>query len=401
MRVLAFLGAGATVEIGGPTTSQLTEKIRKQRQNLWDPTTKRVRKLLFLRRVSSLLDKHYAPEAANFEDVFHALEMLDSFGTGWNPGTVKEYKPGIAAFVRPRWKKYFDRMILCTAKQDLITTVADEINQYMEDFLINKPAWFITFWQRGFASAQWDIATLNYDGCMEKGVGVPLEDGFRATGNGDYRFDPKQILSSATNRILHLHGCILYGYTRTPNQFAYDDTHEDLYKYDNFNDAKATWFGRSTNTAQSGEQAMAGPIIVGLRKTDKALCYPYNTYYSLLQNSIIDTSRLLIAGYSFGDLHFNRMLERIATLHGNSRRVVLITRFEDPSQWHRDPTIMDWPNQEMCVFIMKAFRDHSPFKSLRFTSPIISQDGCVQLYLRGFQDALSNHGTQIIDFLTK
>ena len=107
------------------------------------------------------------------------------------------------------------------------------------------------------------------------------------------------------NRILHLHGSILYGYIRTSNLYAYDDDHEDLYRYDNFQDAKATWFGRSTNTAQSREQAIAGPIITGLRKTDKALCYPYNTYYSLFQDSIIENPRLLIAGYSFGDFHFN------------------------------------------------------------------------------------------------
>lgn len=401
MRILAFLGAGSMVEIGGPTASQITKIICRKRQEVWDHSAKSVKKFWFLRTITKLLDNYYAPEGANFEDVFHVLEMLDSFRTSWSPGTVKEYKSGITAFVTPRGKKFFDQGILLTAKEDLIAAVTDEVNRYTEDFLAKRPTWFISFWQQAFASALWDIATLNYDPCMEQGIGVALEDGFVNTGRGFYRFDPRQIRSSKMNRILHLHGSILYGYIRTSNVYAYDDDHEDLYRYDNFQDAKATWFGRSTNTAQSREQAIAGPIITGLRKTDKALCFPYNTYYSLFQDSIIENPRLLIAGYSFGDFHFNKMLERVAALHDKNRRVVLITRFEDPTSWHPDQHVMNWPSQEMYMFVAKVFRDQYPFKSHVFTSPLISADGCVHLYLQGFQDALVNHGRQIIDFLTK
>jgi len=89
-------------------------------------------------------------------------------------------------------------------------------------------------------------------------------------------------------------------------------------------EARRTWFGRSRNQAQSGERATAGPIITGQRKPDKLLAYPYSTYQTVLHDALLRNPRLLIAGYGFGDIHFNRLLRRLTRIHGNNRRVVLI-----------------------------------------------------------------------------
>lgn len=163
------------------------------------------------------------------------------------------------------------------------------------------------------------------------------------------------------------------------------------------------WFGRSNHTTQSAEEAIIGPIITGLKKTDKVINYPYSTYYAALQNSIVENNALLIVGYSFGDLHLNRLLERIVRIHGKKRRIVVITKFTG-KVWHRDWTAMNWPeNRDMVVFLSKAFLDYSPLDNGSFSmpdSPLISKDGCAQLYLNGFKDAAVNHGEKIVNFLS-
>lgn len=89
-----------------------------------------------------------------------------------------------------------------------------------------------------------------------------------------------------------------------------------LSKFETYEKAKETWFGRSTNTAQSHMESVIGPIITGLRKTDKLVAYPYSSYYHTLMDSLQKNSRLLIIGYSFGDIHFNHLLDRITRIHG-------------------------------------------------------------------------------------
>ncbi len=41
------------------------------------------------------------------------------------------------------------------------------------------------------------------------------------------------------------------------NRYRFEDEFEDLYKYNDASMARATWFGRSSNTAQSHEEAVS------------------------------------------------------------------------------------------------------------------------------------------------
>ncbi|WP_155836478.1 SIR2 family protein [Alicyclobacillus herbarius] len=117
---------------------------------------------------------------------------------------------------------------------------------------------FSSFWSEATSRCKWDIATLNYDTCIERSVACQLEDGYVDTGAGYSRFDPRQLQTHERSRILHLHGCILYGYLRTDmNRYRFEDEFEDLYKYNDASMARATWFGRSSNTAQSHEEAVS------------------------------------------------------------------------------------------------------------------------------------------------
>ncbi|MDB5052654.1 MAG: hypothetical protein JWM44_704 [Bacilli bacterium] len=202
---------------------------------------------------------------------------------------------------------------------------------------------------------------------------------------------------------MHLHGSIRYGHPNLGNRFIFEDQRDDLYLFDTYQNASSTWFGRSGATAQSHDETLIGPIITGLRKTDKLLPFPYSTYYYQVQKSLMESPRLLIIGYSFGDYHINSLLERIINHHGRDRKVVVITylTYQQRDDWCPDASAMDWIGNEMFSFIAKAFIENNPFHGRNsYQNPLISNDQCVRVYLEGVQDAFQNHGTDILNFLT-
>jgi hypothetical protein len=406
-RVTAFLGAGAVVDIGGPTTGALTKFVRAVRQEHLCPPNNWVKGIPFLDCVAARLDQYLHPAKGNFEDLFHALETLSSLQRGWQPKTVKQFRPHACAFTRPSMPACFqDDNLLITAKRDLLWAVGDQVDGYASSFDPQGPhRWFAEFWRQALERSAWDIATLNYDDCVERSVvEFEPEDGFEDVGQPFKRFKPKKLLGKARARILHLHGHFKYGYPRWPNPNAhlFEDFHEDLYKYQDYASAKGTWTGRSTNQAQAGEEAIAGPLVTGLRKTDKLLCYPYSSYYSVLNHALIRSPRLLIIGYSWGDYHFNRMLQRMTGLHDKDRRVVIIDFFPHrEDHWHPDPGVMDWPGASAYRALATLFRGE-PFETSGFKlrSPLVSSDGCARLYLKGTKDAFENHADEILRFLT-
>lgn len=401
MRLTVFLGAGAAIEIGGPTTDTITKEVRKKKQEFFNTKT------AYIDRVAKVLDKHYNTPC-NFEEIYHTLEQLRSYRTGWR-GASKKFTPHMTAFAKPRLTRFFkddqnDDIILSRAKEDLITTIAGLVEHYNSKYKTDPDnTWQTEFWKLLYDSFKLDVGTLNYDTCIEQSL-PDLEDGFESTQHSFERFNPKKLNHSTKSKIFHLHGCIHYGHSRTPNanEYTLEDDFQDLYKYKTYKEASTHWFGRSGNTTQSAEEAMIGPIITGLKKTDKVINYPYSTYYAALQDSIVENSALLIVGYSFGDLHFNRLLDRIVRIHGDKRRVVVISKFTG-KVWHRDWTAMNWPeNRDMMVFMSKAFRNYVPFDNNSFSmpeSPMISDDGFARLYLNGFEDAATNHGDEIMKFL--
>src|SRR5699024_4053454 len=107
-----------------------------------------------------------------------------------------------------------------------------------------------------------------------------------------------------------------------------------------------------------------------------------------LTSSIFISPLLLICGYSFGDKYINKIIEKITSIHGNNRRVVLITYISDEQRndWCPDPSLMEWLDNETFTFIAKAFNEYRPFDNLlEYTNPLKSKDGKVLIYLEGFQ----------------
>jgi len=113
VRITALLGSGSTLEVEGPTTTALSEAVRKKNQ--------------FIDEIGKRLDALLLPTQCNFEDLFDVLETLQSWRTGSAPGTAPPYRPREIPFLDhldPRW---LDPLKILDAIRDLIDTVAEEV----------------------------------------------------------------------------------------------------------------------------------------------------------------------------------------------------------------------------------------------------------------------------------
>ena len=399
-RISVLIGAGATLDLGAPSTDKLTEKVCKKRQHHFKG------KPAILKSIAKQLNEYYHPNKINFEHLIHVIEMLDTYRHGWNnPGNIK-YKPPIIPFIKPRYIRYFkDNGIgLLVAKKDIIRTIADEINKY--DFRFRNPKnydWYKNFWKN--SGLTWNITTLNYDTTVEYSLDNDFEDGFEDTGENYFRFNPLRLENPSSSTLNHLHGCINFGYPRNiHNKYAYEDTHEDIYKLNNYDEAKQTWFGRSTNRTQAAEETIIGPIITGLRKVEKLNTYPYIHYLYNFQKSLFKNKSLLIVGYGLGDLYLNQLMERVNRIHGDNKRIVIITYY-GKDYWADDHRIINFPEtNDGYLFLAKAFVKESPLNGYKRDNfikkePIRSEKGTVLVYLHGFKEAIQNHQDEIIKFL--
>lgn len=399
-RVTVLLGAGATFDLDAPTTEQLTDNIIKKKLDLFHSKSD------LLKSISKILKNYYEPHKVNFEHIIHVLEMLETYKWGWTtPGNIK-YKPPISPFIKPRYKRYIKGDIsLSTAKRVLIETIATEVNKYDLNFQnSDQYNWFKSFWADN--EINWDVTTLNYDTTIEKSLNDNFEDGFEDCGNY-YRFNPLKFQKAKNSTVAHLHGCINFGYPREiVNQYAFEDTHEDIYKLKSYGEAKETWFGRSLNRTQASEETLIGPIITGLRKVEKLNSYPYSFYQSNFHNSIIKNENLLVIGYSFGDLYLNQVMERINRIHGNSKRIVIITYY-GKTYWTDDHSVIGFPEtNDAYLFFAKAFGENYPLagykeKMFRNKESLKSKNGNVLVYLNGLKEAITNHKDEILNFFDR
>lgn len=396
-RITALLGAGAAVDIGGPTSLQLTDKLLSQAQS---PILKIIHDTLqgYFKRPGELV---------NFEDIFHAIEKLYSLWGAQDDLCVKKYKPHLGAFIpiKDIWTKLamtHPDIELLRAQEEIIEIIAAQIAAYDEAFFtLNKHTWFSDF----FAALQkrdwyWDIATLNYDTCVERSL-ASFEDGYEMLQGKDYAsFSPRRLMNTQDNRVMHLHGCIFYGHRPRGdlNAYVFRDDFDDLFKFRSYQQARSTWGGRSGNVSQAGESALIGPLITGMSKTDKLLVEPYSHYSAAFQRAVLENASLLVVGYAFGDYHLNKILEKMSSYHGKNRRIVIVSYVPNPETAYHD--LYRKLGDGAYPFLVKSFMEEQPRGyNLSLQSPLVSADTCCKLYLLGFKDALVNHEKEILDFL--
>ena len=339
-----IMGAGAVLDMNfpanilWPSTRNITQEVIKPYDNVFDENKKITivneiyNRLLDVFPVSNYIwwEKDSKPNI-HFEILFHVMEQLLAYESVWEG---KNKNPDIYPHFAPFTTQNFDFQPeeLWQVMKKFIMRIMEIVNAYNEYFRNDKGAedWFRDFFKSNF---KWDVFNFNYDTTVEQSLGE-YEDGFEKCADRPYSiFRPQKLYENAQqlSTVNHIHGCINYYYKDNPNEDMFETNIHDLYLYPSYEEVKKKMIGRgqSNPSAQNNEQYYAGPIITGLRKTDKLNCLPYDFYHGNLYNAILRSNAMVIVGYSFGDLYVNNLINRMHAIWRGEERIVLIDKWDD------------------------------------------------------------------------
>jgi len=426
-RTTVLLGAGAAIEIGGPTTMDITKNLlnndlifdldifdNEEDQYYIEETKKSIP---YMQEIFDVLKKNCHPGLLHFETIFYVTEMLHSYIETWKYGEeAPNYRyvyPPFSFFVKSAEnlsENYYDTELFFYTYRRFNTVLALEIAKY--NYIDDKKNWYKYFWKNN--QEKWDIFTLNYDTTIEQSLDE-FEDGFVEMENfACCKFAPNKLFSQSRSlsTISHLHGCINYGFNTldTLDEYFYETRGNDLYKYRSLNKAKKTWYDAGTPANQAVETLYLGPMVTGLNKLEKLNCYPYSSYHAFMHTKVLQNNALLIIGYSFGDLYINQLIQRMYDIHKEKRRIVLITYWNNidlsngivaelirkhglstESPMYRFMAVMMQDNNwtkllEEDLWLQKKYFYESGNKS-------------VMIFFNGLKHAIDNYSQNIYDFL--
>lgn len=424
-RTTFLIGAGTPLDLDlpqgiiKPSTQNITSEVCKPYRDYFNAKNP----ITIVKDIYDKLMTVYPPDHSNpylykqpppyvhFEHLFHVLEMLYSYESVWNGKCHNaDIFPVFAPFTRPDMK--VDDNNLSSVMQQFVLRIMDIINGYDTIFREQQNKeneWYRNFYQQFGKNS--DFFVLNYDTTIENSI-ADYEDGFESDSKQSIfkRFNPTRLFENPKkiSTINHLHGCINYYYSsyKDINEDVYTYLFHDLYKYPDYATVKKLMEGRgqSQPTNQSGETYYSSPIITGLRKTDKLTGIPFDFYHSNLTNCITRNSRLVINGYSFGDLYCNKLLNRMNLLHGGQRRIVLINFLNIPKRDRLDGGY--WLSQEMGSFlcrVMEIGTFNEAMKQLyknedKKSGALYSDNGCLMVLPKGFKHA-AKYSNNIESFL--
>lgn len=410
--VLDFDHKGITSSVKNITDEVLKLKIQKVEggerpllREIYDHIVSR------LNKVSE--STHHALPQVNFENLLHVIEMCIAYSGCWR----KEYItwlafPEFGTLIQPdKFLKDINTYDFIRAAYELQTTVMSIVNQYDASFREKSSTeqWYRNFWK--CLSGKSNIFSLNYDNTIESSLGE-YEDGFPPFKEGeDYcRFSAKRYLKNQrdVSTIAHLHGQILFSEAR---EYPYDYSIRDMVKNRDYQTAfKNRAGGQFPPSNQAKEEYLQPFIVSGSRKTEKMTFAPNNVYLSDLTRKVIENNRLMIIGYSFGDLYLNEILGLGMAAHGDDFKVVIIDKF--PSyvnsyvSWYQH--LIHECNSQEYTFVSRLAGDRLsvkigqtefPFNVGDYGAPVVSRNGKLMMCIGGFKDAVMNHKDEIFEFL--
>jgi SIR2-like protein len=395
------MAAGGSVEIGVPSTVAATARLLED-----DPAERHSdtdRELTVLRRLHAVLATRYP--MPTFEHILHALEAAVSLQRSWNPSTHHEYLSIFGVLSQgplEELRDLFDDHLAATTAGTVLHRLQRLFSGHPRDRATEAWPKYERFWSGLARTFDLDVATTNYDEAIE-GALPSIEQGFEAIdGENVRRFDAR-VLRAATMRLAHLHGSVRFGYREygtDANRFWAEDSWDDLYLHPSAASAGISWGGRSSHNSQAGEETIVGPLISGLQKPNKLIAAePYSSYYAALGEWLQTNSRLLVVGYGFGDLHLNKLLQRMSRWHGPARRIALITLLPERdwihtlhgfARGHELEVVSGWTEEP------RAWHDRNTF---RYENPWISLNGCCRLYLSGLIGTVTTSMEDLLAFL--
>lgn len=422
-KVTIIVGAGAVLDFEHkgifPSVKNITDEVLKLSIQKVDggerPLLREINDYIVgkLNQIGRSEINRYIPPQLNFESLLHVIEMCISYSSCWH----KEYiswlsLPEFGTLIQPDdFLKDIQTYDYIRAAYELQKSVMGIVNLYDTSFSENMTSerWYQDFWKS--FSGRSNIFNLNYDNTIENSLGE-YEDGFPPIKDGEEysRFSAKNYYENkrGVSTIAHLHGQILFS---EASSFPFDYSIRDMVKNRDYQTACKNRMGRQQNPSNQAKEKYVQPYIVsGSRKTEKMAFVPNNVYLSDLARKIVENNRLMVIGYSFGDLYLNEILGLGIATHGDEFKAVIIDKF--PSyinsyiSWFQHLTHQCNPQEY--TFVSRLAKDRLfvevgqkefPLIVGEYGVPVVSRNGKVMMCINGFKDAVVNHKEMIQRFL--
>ena len=416
--VTVIVGAGAVLDFDhkgiSPSVKNITEEVLKQKIQKVDGGE---RPLLFdlnnhivekLKEVGRPEINKFMPPQLNFENLLHIVEMCISYSSCWHSEfTSWPAFPEFGTLIQPDdFLKDIQTYDYIRAALGMQKTVMDIVDQYDSSFRENTTSeqWYREFWQS--LSGRSNIFNLNYDNTIENSLG-DYEDGFLPIEDGEEysRFSAKQYFENRRNlsTIAHLHGQILFSEAKS---FPFEYSIRDMVKNKDYETACKNRMGRQQNPSNQAKEEYVQPYIVsGSRKTEKLTFAPNNVYLSDLTRKVIENNRLLVIGYSFGDLYLNEILGLGMAAHGKDFKVVIIDKYHSYiSTYTSIYQHLSHKCPQTYRFVSRLAEDRLsveigqkefPLIVEGYDKPITSRNGKLMMCISGFKNAVVNHSEAI------
>lgn len=411
--VTIIVGAGAVLDFEHkgifPSVENITEEVLKLSIQTVDGSERPLLRELYnhivkkLNKVSEI--NHIKSSQLNFENILHVIEMCIAYSACWR----KEYiswlsYPEFGTLIQPaKFLKDIHTYDYIRAASGLQKTVMDIVNQYDASFEENayREQWYRDFWKS--LSGRSNIFNLNYDNTIENSLGE-YEDGFLPIKEGeDYgRFSAKNYYENCRglSTIAHLHGQILFSEAKS---YPFEYSMRDLVKNRDYKTAcKNRTGGQFPPSNQAKEEYLQPVIVSGSRKTEKMTFVPNNVYLSDLTRKVVENNRLIIIGYSFGDLYLNEILGLGMAAHGDNFKVVIIDKFpsyiNSYTYWFQH--LVHGCNPQEYIFVSRLVEDklfpeigqnEFPLLFEGYDKPVISRNGNLMMCISGFKNAVEKH----------
>ena len=338
-KLMVVLGAGASVELGMPSVSEIDGLFHTWALEHFALAIDDSQSLYS--HVRDNINRHYSnnprPRLArqtNYEEVLYIIFQLfailsdESFNFPMNAFLDMGKLPTIMSSQGERTVNGNDfRQLGFLLIDRLIAEFRGRCINTHEDVTSN----FICF--KDFVSKllqDYDIAfiSLNYDDLVIQ-AWPDLFTGFDHKGD----FCPEEVHARADwNLIYHPHGSVHFDMRGTGLDMHAIKWHSDLTSKFNQNS-----FGRNSQETTEGIQMPTSVIVAGYGKAYQMQRLPFRTYYSQIDKIAEKSEVFLFIGYGFSGLHINNCFYGISQ---GPRRIVVIDwaeDYEDPMRWRRDP----------------------------------------------------------------
>nr|WP_312379229.1 SIR2 family protein [Delftia acidovorans] len=324
-RALILLGAGASVELGIPATSALTNTI--DAAVLEDKWCAHTRGSQAYSDVRETLVRYYgSQDEAHFERVYHVLHQLAQLQE--RPTACPEFRPILAPFVQKIGTHA--EQALHAAGQTMLRTIYARCSQAcsaVSQEQMEPMAAFFAALERDYIPR---VYTTNYDDFVWQATHQRYYTGFTREHDGHRSFDAPGFWRHWDRpSLFHLHGSIHLGY-------ANDHDIGDLAWFDDRERAQThAGFDGSGLLQMDGSQIERSAIITGLDKLPRLQPAPYAFYYSAFNRDVIEADLIIVIGSGMADLHLNSHLKMARRARPEVPLLYVGFWGKDPQEFHR------------------------------------------------------------------